>query len=103
MRNWLVGRHNEVYRIVNAHNWPCLVKHDKCTRAVGCELLQASLRIVGEVMPMCAFAKKLSLTNMQDDLQSLSNLLNAYHNKKKKDSAILSLLFELDIDKFWNF
>lgn len=22
MRNWLVGRHNEVYRIVNAHNWP---------------------------------------------------------------------------------
>lgn len=39
MRNWLVGRHNEVYRIVNAHNWPCLVKYNKCTQALRCEAL----------------------------------------------------------------
>lgn len=39
MRNWLVGRHNEVYRIVNAHNWARLVKYNKCTWALGCEPL----------------------------------------------------------------
>lgn len=39
MRNWLVGLHNEVYRIVNAHNWPCLVKYDESTWALGREPL----------------------------------------------------------------
>lgn len=69
MRNWLVGRHNEVYRIVNAHNWPCLVKYNKCTQALRCEALEF-LRIMGAVSSMCALAKKLSLSNKQEDLKS---------------------------------
>lgn len=98
MRNWLVGRRNEVYRIVNAHNWPCLVKYNKCTWALRCEPLQASLRIVGAVMSMCAFTKKLSLSNMQEDLKSWSNFSSsAYLNQKSRTlpSSLCSLCLVL--------
>lgn len=89
MRNWWVGRHNEVYRIANAHNWPCLAKYDKCAWALGREVFWACLKIVGAVMSMCVFAKKLSLSNLRDDLKSLSDLsLSTYFNQKSRISAL---------------
>lgn len=89
MRNWWVGRHNEVYRIANAHNWPCLVKFDKCAWALECEVFWACLKTVGAVMPMCVFAIKLWLSNLQDDLKSLSDLLpSTYFNRKSRISAL---------------
>lgn len=39
MCNWLVGGHNELYRIVNAHNWTRSVKYEEYARPLGREAL----------------------------------------------------------------
>lgn len=54
-------------------------------------------------MSMCAFAKKPSLSNMQDDLKSLSNLSSSAYLNQKSRAVPPSLLFVLGIDNIWHF
>lgn len=92
MHNWLVGRHNEVYRIVNAHNWSCLVNYNEYTWALGCEHFKVSLRIVEAAMSeVCTFSKKPSLCNMQEDLKKTVIICYQDHNSIKSQRPYHSL------------
>lgn len=92
MRNWWVGRHNEVYRIANAHNWPCLVKFDKCAWALECEVFWACLKTVGAMMPMC-FCYKAMIIQLARWFKKLKWFITEYVLQwKVKDLCSLCLV-----------